>query len=151
MSCKCHSPEKEKEIPLCVICDAKLFGRSDKRFCTTKCKNKYHAELRKNNRSVSRETLKVLFKNYQVLNSLLAENCSRYRVSKLLLQRKGFDFETVTGIEYNKNGLKLKVFNFFWYPGKNSVIVVGQNPDESPASPFVYKRLKRFGPEEIAA
>ncbi|MGV3630813.1 MAG: hypothetical protein ACO1O6_06390 [Bacteroidota bacterium] len=93
----------------------------------------------------------MLFKNHQVLSSLCAENCSRYKVSKLLLQRKGFDFETVSGIEYSKNGLKLKVFNFFWYPGKNSVVIVGRNPKESPVSPFVYKRLERFGPSEIAA
>lgn len=151
MSCSCKIHPKEAQVPLCVICDSKLFGRSDKRFCTLKCKNKYHAELRKNNRSVSRETLKVLFKNYQVLTSLCAENCSRYKISKLVLQRKGFDFETVSGIEYNKNGLKLKVFNFFWYPGKNNVIVVGLNTRESPVSPFVYKRLERFGPGELAA
>ncbi len=136
MPCSCHPAAQENQIPLCVICDAKLFGRSDKRFCTVKCKNKYHAELRKSNRNVSRETLKVLFKNYQVLASLCAVNCSKYKISKLALQRKGFDFETVSGIEYNQKGLRLKIFNFFWQPAGQNTIIVSLNKQESSISPF---------------
>lgn len=149
MTCPCQ--HTEKSAALCVICDSKLFGRSDKRFCSSKCKNRYHAEIRKTNRTVSKETLKVLYRNYRILSSLMSRNCSKYQVSKLVLQQKGFDPETITGMEYNKFGIRLKVFDFYWYLSANNTIVVSRMKHESAISPFVYKRLKRFGPSELAA
>jgi hypothetical protein len=32
---------------LCCVCDKPLYGRSDKVFCDIRCKNTYHAEIRK--------------------------------------------------------------------------------------------------------
>src|SRR5690606_21187362 len=105
----------EHKVRLCVICDSKLFGRSDKVFCSTKCKNYYHAEIRKTNKTVSKETIKQLYKNYRILSELIGINCPKFQINKLVLQRKGFDFDSVSGIEVNKFGFKLKVFDFSWY------------------------------------
>lgn len=143
---QCTTCKPQVPLRLCVMCDSKLFGRSDKRFCTPKCKNNYHSELRKTNNSVSNETLKVLYKNYQILSSLLSQDCSKYQINKLKLERMGFEINTTTGIEMNKYGIKLKVFDFSWYLSKHNTIIVYHNPEESVISPFVFKRLERFGP-----
>lgn len=145
MECNCNKPTIKKNENLCVICDSTLFGRSDKRFCSPKCKNKYHSELRKTNKSVSNETIKVLYKNYQILSSLIGKNTSKIEINKLVLQRKGFDFDTVSGMEVNKFGFKLKLFDFSWYLSSHSKIVVYHNPEQEMISPFVYKRWERFG------
>lgn len=148
MSCKCKHLEEARN--LCVICDSNLFGRSDKRFCNIKCKNKYHSALRKSNQTVSKETMKVLIKNYQILASLFPKEATKYQINKLVLERRGFEFDSISGIEQNKFGLKLKIFNFSWYLTKNNTIIVHFNNKEDSISPFVYKRLERFGPNELA-
>lgn len=148
MPCNCSKPSSEQNAPLCVMCDSKLFGRSDKRFCSVNCKNKYHAELRKNNKSVSSETLKILQKNYQILAALFGESCSKYKINKVVLQAKGFNFDTITGMELNKFGFKLKIFEFSWYQTKHNNLVVYRNQQDSSISPFVFKRIERFGPRE---
>jgi hypothetical protein len=148
MPCNCSKPSSEKSVPLCVICDTKLFGRSDKRFCNIICKNKYHAELRKNNKSISSETIKISHNNYQILAALFGESCSKYKINKVVLQRKGFDFHSFTGMEVNKFGFKLKIFEFSWYHTKQNNIVVYRNQTDTSISPFVFKRIQRFGPAE---
>jgi len=130
---------------LCVVCDAKLFGRSDKIYCSSKCKNTYHAALKKSNKTISKETIKVLYKNYSILAELMGKNCSKYEINKLVLQRKGFDFDTISGLELNKYGFKLKVFDFSWYLSSNNKMVIYCNPNQDNLSPFVYKRWEQFG------
>ena len=133
----------------CVVCDSTLFGRSDKIFCSSKCKNVYHSELRKTNKTVSSETIKVLYRNYRILCEVMGENCFKYEINKLVLQSKGFDFDTITGFETNKFGFKLKVFDFSWYFSYNSKVVIYFNPTQDNISPFLYKRWERFGLAEI--
>jgi hypothetical protein len=145
MPCNCNSIEKKSSERLCTVCDFPLFGRSDKVFCSLRCKNKYHSSIRKSTKSVTNETIKVLYRNHQILTELMGENCSKYEISKLVLQRKGFDFDVISGIEQNKFGYKLNVFDFSWYLSKNSNIVIYFNPEKELISPFVYKRWKRFG------
>lgn len=140
-----YKPIKE-ESKGCVVCDSMLFGRSDKRFCSVKCKNHYHAHIRKSTKTVSKETIKELYKNYRILSSMIGRNCQKYEVSKLVLERKGFSFDVVSGMERNNFGYKLKVFNFSWYISHHSKVVIYHNPDENEISPFVYKRFERFGP-----
>lgn len=129
---------------LCVVCDSKLHGRSDKVFCTPKCKNNYHSAIRKTAKTVSLETMKVLFKNYQILSSLKSKNCTKYQINRLVLQRKGFDFDTITGMETNKFGIKLKLFDFSWYFSHHNTMVIYFDNEQSHISPFVYKRWERF-------
>jgi hypothetical protein len=141
----CDATYNENHNRLCVICDSKLFGRSDKRFCSLECKNKYHSEIRKSTNTISNETMKILFRNHQILVELMGENCFKYQINKLVLQRKGFDFEVISAIEQNKFGFKLNVFDFSWYLSNHNTIVIYHNPKQNVISPYVYKRWKRFG------
>lgn len=147
MPCKCNSIPTANER-LCCVCDTKLFGRSDKVFCSLKCKNKYHSEIRKTSKTASKETIKILYRNHQILCEIMGEDCAKYKINKLALQRKGFNFEVLSGIEQNKFGYKLKLFDFSWYLSNHSTIVIYHNPDEDIISPFVYTRWKRHGFKE---
>ena len=129
---------------LCVICDSPLFGRSDKIFCNIKCKNRYHAEVRKSYKTEFKETQKVQMKNHRIIMELIGPNCNKYQIKKLVLERKGFDFEIVSGIEMTKIGLKFRLFDFYWYFSKSGTITIHKDKNESQISPFIYKRWNRF-------
>ena len=135
---------KSPKNRLCVICDSPLFGRSDKIFCGTKCKNRYHAEVRKSYKTISNETQKIQKKNHLLLMQLIGPNAKKYQIKKLVLERKGFDFEIVSGVELSKFGLRFRLYDFYWYHTKSGTITIYRNENEFSISPFVYKRWDRY-------
>jgi len=54
--------------------------------------------------------------------------------------RMGFDFDVISGIESNKYGLRMNVFEFSWYYTKNQNILVNRDRTQLPIAPYVYKR-----------
>lgn len=133
---------------LCVICDAQLVGRTDKRFCNIKCKNKYHSELRAAKNSYSTNVFKQILKNHRILAEFLGEDVDKYQISQLVLQREGFDKNIVSGVNTDSGQIELQVLDFSWKAIDNNLIEVKYNPTESTISPYVFKRFKRFGFEE---
>jgi hypothetical protein len=130
----------KKEERKCCVCDKKLFGRSDKVFCDIHCKNNYHAQLRKNTKTATATTTKILNKNYVILCLLLGENCRRFKIKKLQLEKDGFNFQTISGFEKTNLGQKMKIYEFSWYYSTDDNIVVMRDNEQSPIAPFVYKR-----------
>lgn len=125
---------------ICCVCEKPLYGRSDKVFCDITCKNKYHASVRKHVKTVRKETIKILTKNYNILAYLKGKDSERFMVKKLELQRMGFDFDVISGLETNKFGIRMNVFEFSWYYSKNQNITVFRDKSQQEISPFVYKR-----------
>lgn len=127
----------------CTVCDSKLFGRSDKVFCTIKCKNKAYAKQRKEFEEEYHEVIRELRRNNYILNYLKGKNTEKFIINKKELRRLGFNFDIITGWEQNKYGIKLHLFNFSWYQINSQNIMVYCNPDEKPLSPYIYKRWLR--------
>jgi hypothetical protein len=126
----------------CCVCDKKLFGRSDKVFCDIHCKNKYHQSVRKQTKTAAANTVKILKKNYVILCELLGDNCNRFKIKKMKLQEKGFNFEVISGMNQNKFGIKMEIFEFSWYFAPSNNIIVLQEREQSKISPYMYKRWK---------
>lgn len=135
------NPNEERT---CCVCQSKLLGRSDKVFCDVSCKNKYHGALRRQNKSVSSETIKKLNRNYQILCYLLGEDADSYIISKLELVRLGFQFGIISGIEHHRFGIKCQVYEFSFYFKKNGVVAVSREKKQSLIAPYVYRRWKRI-------
>lgn len=126
----------------CVICESPLIGRSDKVFCDIKCKNKYHIEARKTQRTATSETNKILAKNYIILAGLL-EQGTNVLISKLALARAGFDFDYVTEVRQENGNLVVGIYDLCWKQAAHNNIVVNVNRGRAPVSPFVFERWKR--------
>jgi len=133
----------EEERRKCCVCDSKLHGRSDKVFCNYKCKNIAYAQHRKDSNAAGSEVIKKMHRNYYILSYLKGENCDKFCVNKKELMRLGFNFDVVSGYEWNKFGLKSHLFEFSFYPINNQNIMVYRNSDEKTISPYVYKRWER--------
>lgn len=130
----------QKKIRKCCVCDKQLYGRSDKVFCGITCKNTYHGALMRENKSASKIAVQNLHKNYTILLTMMARNCEKMSVKKLTLEKLGFNFSTVSGIEKTPYGIKMKVFEISWYYSSQDNIILLQDIEQSPISPFIVKR-----------
>ena len=86
----------------CLLCNEKLEGRIDKKFCSDYCRTEYH-----NNRNrLSAETIRkintILKRNRKILAEL--NPVKRTAVTKQILLAKGFSFKYFTNEYITKNG-----------------------------------------------
>lgn len=133
-------PHKNSRV--CCVCSKTLHGRSDKVFCDIGCKNKYHSQMRKENKTETIETIKIALRNYQILCYLQGSKSNKFEISRLELERMGFDFNIVTSFEQTRFGIKLFLFSFTWYQTSNRKIVVSRDENHSPIAPYLYRRWK---------
>jgi hypothetical protein len=135
-----HS-EKPLSSRQCVICSSVLVGRSDKRFCDIKCRNYYHAEVRRSVKSVVSETMKILKHNYVQLTGMLGEKDSCV-VDRLALERKGFRFNYVTDAELLGGIIYYSLFGIRYRLYKKRVYI-SVDSNRKPVSPFIFERWNR--------
>src|SRR5574344_513825 len=91
----------------CAECGGRINGRSDKRFCSDECRVAFNNRLyREKNREIVRIN-KILKNNYSILQSLLHSFNGKSSVK--ILFEKGFKFDFLTSVEYERRG-KLKMY-----------------------------------------
>ena len=124
----------------CVICNSQLIGRSDKRFCDIKCKNKYHSEVRKSMRTIQSETIKILAKNFVILSGVMGDSNNAAIIDKLALERLGFKFDYVSDAKSKSGILHFGVFHFTYKFIHNKRVLITIDRDRKTISPFIFKR-----------
>jgi hypothetical protein len=76
-------------MKLCLVCDAKIIGRVDKKFCSTKCKSAYQYQQRKLEDDLFFKIDKQLKTNRRILKAYNKSGLSTVRKEKLISE--GFD------------------------------------------------------------
>jgi predicted nucleic acid-binding Zn ribbon protein len=89
-------------MQICLECDEKISGRSDKKFCSDGCRNAYNNRQNKDNTNLMRNINNRLRKNYRIL--LNANEEGKTKISQQKLLSLGFDFNFITQIVIYKNG-----------------------------------------------
>ena len=108
----------------CQQCKIALKGRSDKKFCSTHCKNEFNNALKKATRTVTEEIDGYLHRNRTILHELM-QNSKKNIVDKLTLTRAGFRFDYMTGIYTNKeNKMYRYVYDYGWMDFSDQKILV---------------------------
>ena len=80
---------------ICLQCGEVIsYGRMDKKFCCSACKNKYHNMIYHSSRSAKRLILGVLERNYTVLDKLLKQDMTSISLGDLA--QMGYNKEFVT-------------------------------------------------------
>lgn len=98
----------------CENCATEMQGRTDKRFCSTRCKNEKNNALRQNTREVTKEIDGYLHRNREIL-ALLMGQAKKETFDRLILTRAGFRFEFMTSIYTNKEGKTYYiVYDYAW-------------------------------------
>ena len=113
----------------CPICKKEIVGRTDKKFCSSICKNNYHSRLKKATISSAEKIDKILHRNRSILLELLI-NKNKISTSKLSLEKKGFKFNYCTGTYYNTQKKQCYyVYDFMWFElGNQKVYIYRINP-----------------------
>ena len=116
---------EQAEHKYCLECgDEIVFGRSDKKFCSQKCKNDHNNRIGYGDRRFKERTVKALEKNYSILSTLLGSGVTS--ISLLEIAQLGFNREYITG--YHRNGChdEFCCFNIKYFQSGNKLFHIGK-------------------------
>jgi len=107
----------------CKICKTKIVGRSDKLFCSIKCKSYYHKRLDAATKLTTQRVDKILHRNRSILLEVMGKNKYQIKIDKYVLDKKKFSYSYVTGYYVNsKNKIYNYVYDFSWMLFSKNVI-----------------------------
>jgi len=93
----------------CKICSTFFQGRKDKLFCSVRCKNYYHTNLRK------------------VTNAVLGKNKVQVKVPRTVLEQKRFRFKYHTHHHINSKGKMYHyVYDISWMQFSDDQILINR-------------------------
>jgi len=99
----------------CRLCKNEFRGRSDKVFCSSKCKSTYHIKLNKATNLATHRIDKILHRNRSILLEILGKNKGYKKVSRKELDNRNFNFHYITHHHTNVQGKFVNyVYDFSW-------------------------------------
>ena len=109
----------------CKVCSKLLVGRNDKLFCSVKCKNDYHVNLRKVTDSQVKELDTILHRNRSILLEVLGKKKGHITVERVILEKKKFIFKYHSHLYINSRGKTYYyVYDFAWMEFSNDKILI---------------------------
>lgn len=113
----------------CKICNKRLVGRKDKIFCSVKCKNYYHVNLRKATTLVVKELDNILHRNRSILLEIMGKNKTQCTIERVVLEKKKFRFKYHTHHHINSKGKTYYyVYDFAWMAFSDDRVLVVRKP-----------------------
>lgn len=108
----------------CKQCLACFKGRSDKKFCSIRCKNTWHAEQQQTMRNVMAEIDAHLHQNRKILEILMG-NATKIELDVHILTQTGFRYEYHTGTHLNNAGNFYRiVYDYKWMDVSDQKILI---------------------------
>jgi hypothetical protein len=99
----------------CKICSKPIIGRSDKVFCSVRCKNYYHTNLRKVTDIAVKEINKILHRNRSILLEVMGKRKIQIKINRIELDKKKFNYKYHTHTYINSKGKTYYyVYDFAW-------------------------------------
>ena len=99
----------------CRMCKQEIKGRSDKVFCSVKCKSDYAYSLRSVTEIATASIDKILHRNRSILLEIVGKNKVQMKVVRDLLDDKKFNFSYITHYHINYQGKTVSyVYDFSW-------------------------------------
>jgi len=111
----------------CKICSTLFQGRKDKLFCSVRCKNYYHTNLRKVTNAVSTSIDSFLHRNRSILLEILGKNKVQIKVPRSVLEQKKFRFKYHTHHHINSKGKMYHyVYDISWMQFSDDQILINR-------------------------
>ncbi len=88
----------------CKICSRNVVGRSDKLFCSIKCKNIYHMDLRSKTAIAAKDIDKMLHRNRSIIFEFLGSKDHFVKIKRIEMDKKKFSFNYYTHQNISKEG-----------------------------------------------
>ncbi|MFD0988468.1 hypothetical protein ACFQ1R_00035 [Mariniflexile jejuense] len=114
----------------CKICSKLLVGRNDKMFCSVKCKNYYHVNLRKVTDKVVKDLDNILHRNRSILLEILGKRKGHTTIDRMTLVKKRFTFKYHTHLHINSKGKTYYyLYDLAWMEFSNDEILIIRNKE----------------------
>ena len=112
----------------CLECGEPILGRSDKKFCSTACKNAFYNAKKKETLDIAVEIDGYLHRNRTILKQIMGAS-KKEIFDRLVLVRAGFQFDYMTNIYINKeNKMSRMVYDYGWMDfSDQKVLIVKKN------------------------
>src|SRR5690554_1062210 len=94
-------------MTVCLECEEKIIGRSDKKFCNDGCRNAYNNKNNKDTSNLMRNINNKLRKNFRILSDLPFVD-GKIKTTQQKLSMLGFDFNYFTHFKVYKNGAEYR-------------------------------------------
>ena len=118
--CPMYKLLKEDEDRHCLECGEPLYGRTDKRFCNTSCRSKYHGQIRRWHNTLYSNTLEALEQNHAILEHMSRLHLTGCSLSEL--SEMGFKPDFVTHrVEKKGKHLEYRCFDFIYNMSDNKL------------------------------
>jgi len=116
---------KSTQKRICKMCKREIKGRSDKVFCTVKCKSDYAYSLRSVTDIATVSIDKILHRNRSTLLEVLGKNKVQMQIKREILDAKKFNFNYITNYHINNQGKTVSyVYDFSWMIFSNQEILI---------------------------
>ena len=116
----------------CPVCGKQIIGRSDKKYCSISCKNKFHHPSQNRKGDTIKTINRFLFQNFKILEAVFKEEKKdKLMVPRLLLDKMGFHFNYCTACYINKQGkLYRYIYNYAWMEFSNQELMLVRKKDK---------------------
>ncbi len=109
----------------CKICNKLIVGRSDKLFCSVRCKNYYHINLRRVTSVAVKDINIILHRNRSILLEIMGKRKVQLKVSRMVLEKKKYRFKYHTHFHINSKGKAYyHVYDFAWMEFSDDEILI---------------------------
>lgn len=118
-----HIKMEDTELT-CLECGKALYGRSDKKFCSCECKNRYHNLRNKDSRRIRNRIITDLSSNYEILENLLK---LKIRVISVCdAEAMGFKSAIITGYSKEKGHNEYRCFDIKYCQSPTRIFNIGR-------------------------
>ena len=123
----------ESERGRCPVCGKVLpAGRTDMRFCSVRCKSRWHYLHGGDRVSYRRKVVRALERNYRILEGLLERGVTSIEIPDLA--RHGYDFSCITSYHKVGNHHEYRCFDIKYYLSASRVFRLERSPSANAAA-----------------
>jgi hypothetical protein len=109
----------------CKICSTLLIGRRDKLFCSIRCKNYYHTNLRRVTKNAAVSIDNILHRNRSILLEIMKKTKKPIKIKRLQLDKKKFNFKYHTHTQTNSKGKTyVYIYDFSWMSFSDDEVLI---------------------------
>ena len=117
----------------CLECgDVLPFGRSDMKFCSSTCKNRWHYANKGRSKGIRLKIIGALDRNYGILDSLLGRGVSQIDIPDLA--QMGYNFDCITSYHKVRNHNEYRCYDIKYYMSESRVFRLERCRPPEPSS-----------------
>jgi len=132
----------------CPCCSQLVIGRSDKVFCTIKCKNIHHNAARSQLNRQFKRSQKMIQRNLVVLEGILGPKSRQMTIHRDTLFKYGFNLDICTSVTVKNQKITYFIGNYTYTLQSNGIVKVKRIVESVEEYDLFFNRWEKDFPYE---